>query len=321
MVKRKERQLSREDLIAKHLKERAQYWLKSTPQFVPTKTAEGVQLFLFDQKLEEHCFILFLGECTDPLWFDSVQLFQTLLARYPALPWTPGCILPLRYHFLREEKFYARLDVGDTLDQLLLVLDPITEFAQLLNCVDHPTIVFYSGPRQLKSWDLHKNKLNEISQDLEFLLQAELRKKDKGLPMPLVYKADRKLSQSLKRFPIQQGLSGSWGPQLGGTTPTGAACKMRIDIETTKAYAILDIPTDHSNTRIVVKWSGNPILESLAGANIKFSMGQSVVEVDKSTGIYELLQSTDGLVNGFLELEFPDPKESNVLYYGIEILE
>jgi hypothetical protein len=320
--KRKERPLTRDEMIERGKTERTEQWLHGEPQFMALpKPGGSAEFFAMNQETKDHVFIIFLGEATVPDVDSAFLLFQALNKRYVRLPFVCGFVIPPRYPFTLRKDFYTRFEPHDEFKECFLWLDPTQEISRAFSISSDPTISVFHDGKEIKRFSMRETS-DDWSLGIEEVLQNILREHDPGLPLPKRRSMDIPPTPTMEARPLREGLSGAWVAHLGGALSSGPGCKVSFPIDGFGVRLIIDLDKpEQSGGRVLVRWNGENVPEEYSGADIKFGLKtQTLVEIDHSTGVYEVLKSTQGSIQGTLELEVIEPTDFPVVYFGTLVL-
>ncbi len=320
-LKRKERPLTREEMITRGGIERAGQWLHGTPQFMALPSSGGPEFFPLAKTTQQNTFIVYMGEATDPELMPVFEAFRLINQRYVELPFSTGFVITPRYPFALKKTFYSRFEPYEEFKECFLWLDPTQEMNKAFSIPLEPTLVVFTKGREFKRFEL-RGKNTEWSHDLESALQTILKTDDPGIPLPRIAPMEIPTAHAVEMRPLREGLSGPWVPHLGGALSSGPGCKINVSIEGTGALLILDLDkAEQAGGRILVRWNGENVPERESGAQLKFGLqAQTLVEINHSSGVYEILKSSDEPLSGNLELEVIEPTDFPVLYFGLMVL-
>lgn len=320
-LKRKERPLTREEMIERGSTERTGQWLHGAPQFMALPSPSGPELFPLSKATEQNTFITYVGEATDPELSPVFEAFRVLNQRYVELPFSTGFVITPRFPFALKKSFYSRFDPYEEFKENFLWLDPVQELNRAFSIPLEPTLLIFSKGKEAARFALRETK-GDWSRELESVLQSILKSDDPGIPLPRIAPMEIPPARAVDIRPLREGLSGPWIPHLGGALSSGPGCKVNVSIEGTGALLILDLDkAEQAGGRILVRWNGENVPEKESGAQLKFGLqAQTLVEINHSTGVYEILKSTGEPLSGILELEVIEPTDFPVLYFGLMVL-
>ena len=311
-LKKKERVLTQDELKIKLNKDFAPFWINSEVLF-------GPNLFPVSDAFSKKVTLLFLFDIADFTTEKTIEILNLWAHKYINLQWGGVLVFQQKHAFLKNPKFFERYK------NQKIFIDSFGELFKRFGSENEPVAVVLKNGEFVSSIPLNPNFSDAFLQ-IEQQLQVSLRTDDLGLPLPFVEKTVQKNISSKQQSVTPENVS-TFGEWSGSSTM----------IMTEKNGSILSIPFKgkklrllamaHPNSRDPVKvsitfneksvtgaYKGSIIHEDMTGA----TAGQTIFELNKTTGIYDLINSENELT-GVMKLTFLNTYDNPAIFYEFRI--
>ena len=320
MAKKKEKILTVAELKEKIKKEKADFWIHSEPQLSLIQTQEGLKIFPISDSVEKQITLIFLMEASDYFTDRILELIETWKKRYASLGWKPILVFQQKYTFIMHKRFLERYKGFACFESLPLYLDTFGELYEWGGAKDTPTILLLNQGNLIFKAPLFPDYDHQI-QELEGKLQEALRLEDPGLPLPLIH--EYKISGLIDKktfYPKDVTLGGQWLEGQGTFMTDDIRATLTFNFTGKSFRFICSLHTQaRDNSRIVIKFNQSSISERFCGKNIKLDEKKNtVIEINTSTGIYEVFKSDDEM-SGVFEFIFKNAFESPIIFHEIKV--
>jgi hypothetical protein len=318
-IRRKEKQLTLPEIKEKARDHTKEFWMHGEPLLGFTPHLEGGALVPLAPKAESDLLAFFFLDPADYITdrvLETITLWHEL---YKKLPWTPIVVFRSNYLFLKNPRFFDRFRTMPSFQNLSVFLDDQGEWFQLKQ-VPGPTLLLSVGNETILSAELNDDYVSKLFL-AEQKLQSTLRRVDAGLPLVEVTKHESKSPIDLSRaLASETNLTGFWSNAESGLASDDPTAKISFPISGTHVRLIaVTHPQARENTKLQIFLDDLPVPASLHGAQVHpGDRNQSVLEINKFSGIYELIKS-DRKLNGTITLKFLNTLENPVVLYGLRI--
>jgi hypothetical protein len=317
-LRKKEKVLSPAEIKEKIKKDSASHWMHSEPLFGIYSFPEGPRLLAVSDNAEHEVLLVFLLDAADYVTDRILDALALWKDRYRKLNWKPVLVFQQKYQFLKNAKFYERYKASPVFHTIPIYLDPFGELFEKYGSQKEPVALFlnrgemaYSTPMMIDFPD----KLLEI----EAQLHRNLRQQDDGLPLPLLYRYDITApidQRQVKASEMTQ--TGNWidGRTSLITDDPHAVLSFGFEGKSLRLIATLH-PQARENAKIYITLDDQPLNHTLHSPLIhENDKGQSVLEINRNTGIYEILHSNQP-IRGIVKFHFHLVIETPVIFYEL----
>jgi len=304
VAKKRERALTPEEFKEKQLKDYTPFWIHSDVLF-------GTQLYPVDEAFTQQITILFLLDVAD---FTTERIFEEMKdwkLKYGKLPWMSVLVFQQKYAFLKNAKFFDRYK-----NQPIL-LDPYGELFERFGSQKEPVAVVLKNGQMVTSIPLLPNFSEKLYQ-LEHEFQRTLRAGDIGLPLPTPMTWAKKDVPADQEAILSDRVStfGEWNgtKALLMTEQNGAILSLPFKGRFFRMIAMAH-PNARESIRVSITLNEKPLPITTPGSLLhEDAKGASVFELNKITGIYDLVHS-DHELSGIIKLHFSNAYENGVVFY------
>ena len=315
-LKKKERPLSPEELKEKLRRETRARWLHGEPEFAFTSTPQGPMFLPLSKSMEKEITLLFLLDAADYVTHRTIEAIQIWKERYKHLPWNAVIAFQQKYLFLKIPQFFDPFKSIKSFATLPIYLDPFGELFEKFGSGTEPVVAMFSEGQLVYSTPLLPDFQSKIL-EIETTLQHQLRLRDVGLALPLLYQyqISAPVDQKMLR-PEDVILEGNWANagKAWATEDVKAVLTIPFEGKSLRWVAVLH-PEARENCRLMVTFNGQPVNQTMSGAHVKYDeKGNSLIEVTRNTGNYELIESQTE-IRGILKIQMINAMESPVIFY------
>ena len=318
VMKRKQKILTGDELKEKLIAQSADFWLHSDPLCAILLENEGPKLLPLSSETEHGVIALFLldfGDYSADRVFEILSFWRTI---YKKLPWKPVIAFQQKYLFIKNPKFLERYRNIPQFLKTAIYLDPLGEWHEFYQAKDQPTLLlFHEGNLIFKeklSPDFYKSMISAENQ-----LQEVLRLEDPGLPLPPIQKnipqstIDRKMI-----LPETLAQTGHWVQANRSLVTDDSQAALSFEFEGKHLRLLCTThPQARENSRIQVLFNQEPLAIARHGEHVHLNdKGLSVMDINKNTGIYELISSEEAL-KGTVQIKFLNAHENPVILYEL----
>jgi hypothetical protein len=167
-----------------------------------------------------------------------------------------------------------------------------------------------------------QNNFSEQFYETELKFQEILRANNPGLPLfavetkPLTLPTDRE-SKSYSDFMLE----GYWTRAGDAITTEDANAKISFPFQGTYLRLIaITHPKAREGAKAQIFLNDTPLAQKLYGTHVHpGDRGQSILEVNKHTGVYEIIRS-DEMIQGTISIKFLNTLENPVVVYGLRLV-
>jgi hypothetical protein len=319
-TRRKERPLTLEEIKEKLIQAAGENWLHGEPLCGYTSLIDGGKIIPLSPKVEKSILVLFLLDAGDYTSDRALEALMRWQERYRKLPWTPIIAFRSKYLFQKVPRFFDRFRHIASFQALPLVIDPQDEWFQYFEAKG-PTLVFSYEGNTLFNEALLPDFAEQI-ENAERKLQENLHVRDPGLPMlevepiqvSLPIDTDRKLCTEIAQ-------SGYWSAAGNAIASDDTNAKLSIPFSGTHLRLIaITHPQARENTKALIFLDDVPLNASVHGGNVHpGDRNQSVFEINKYSGVYELVKS-DRKISGTITIKFLNAHENPVMIYELRFV-
>jgi len=317
-LRKKEKPLSIEEIRQKIKKDSAAHWLHSEPLFGLAAFPEGPKLLTLSEADETPLFVVFLLDAGDYLTDRVIEALNLWKDRYRKLGWKPVVVFQQKYLFLKNAKFYERFKSFPVFPTIPIYLDPFGDLYEKYGSQSEP-VVFFLNQGELTYSAPISNDFGVRLSEIENQLHQNLRQRDPGLPLPLLYEYEIDAPCDTRTFRINDVTrAGQWidGQNSLVTDDPHATLTFGFEGKCLRLIATLH-PQARENARIHVTFDDQPVHLSIQGAQLHPNdKGQSIVEINRNTGIYEIIQSNEP-IRGIVRIHFHLVIETPVIFYEL----
>ena len=307
-IKKKVRTLSPAEYRENQKKEYASCWINSEVIF-------GANLFPVQESFTQKITILFLVDAADYTAERIMEVMQLWNQKYLNLKWDDVLVFQQKYAFIKNQKFIDRYK------HQKIFLDTFGELFERFGSKTEPVAVLLKNGEFVSSMPLLPKFTDQIFQ-LELELQKSLRNDDIGLPLLAPEKFIK------KNVPIEQQ---SFTPET--VTTFGEWSGTNDLLITQKNGSILSIPFRGKHLRFVgmahpdsrepikalITFNEKPLNSSVqTGIIHEDSTGATTIEINKITGVYDLIQSENEIA-GVLKISFINAYDNGLIFYGFKV--
>ena len=319
--RRKERPLSPEELKDKLTTTTAPHWLHSEPLCGLSPPVAGItQMISLTEIAEKELLVIVLLDAGDYLTDRMVEVVAEWKSRYRNLGWRPVIVFQQKYIFLKNSRFFDHFKNVSAFNVLPVYLDPDGTWYQHFDSKTAPKIVFLAQGTILFSMSLDQNFTSKI-EDIELKLQETFRLEDAGLPLPKVRQTSLKLPLDHAKISSEQTVqTGHWVKSSESLASDDSQAALSFEFEGKSIRLIATThPKARENTRALILFNDQPLPLIAFGDELHANdKGQAVMEVNRNTGIYEIVQS-DTTLKGTLKIKFINAPENPVIFYEVRI--
>jgi hypothetical protein len=306
--KKREKEITPEQMKEKFRKEFSSFWLNSEVLF-------GANLFPVANSFSQEVTIIFLLDASDFTTERVCEIMQSWSVKYSKLPWTPVIAFQQKYAFMKNSKFLERYR------NQKIYLDVFGDLFERFGSGSEPVAVLLKNGELISSMPLLPN-ISESLYALESELQKCLRLDDPGLPLPVPEKWAK------KGLPMSQNVISA-----GNVTTSGEWNSTETMLFTENNNTTISVPFKGKHLRMIAMAHPNA-LEPVK-ASITFNekslyngiqgpivhddnTGASIIEINKTIGNYDMIQS-DHEISGIVKITFTNVYDVGVIFYGFRI--
>lgn len=317
-LRKKEKTLTLAEIKEKIKKDSASNWLHSEPLFGIGSFPEGPKLITASESAEQEVLLVFLLDAADYVTDRILDALTLWKERYKKLNWKAVLVFQQKYQFLKNAKFYDRYKAFPVFQTTPVYLDPFGELFEKYGSQKEPVALFLNRGEMAYSTPIMNDFQSKLL-EIEAQLHRNLRQQDDGLPLPLLYRYDITApvdTRQIKASEMTQ--TGNWidGRTSLITDDPHATLSFGFEGKSLRLIATLH-PQARENAKIFITLDGQPIPHSLHGPMIhENDKGQTVLEINRNTGIYEILNSTQPM-RGILKFHFHMVIETPVIFYEL----
>lgn len=318
-IRRKEKQLTLDEIKEKARDHTKEFWMHGEPLLGFTPHLEGGALVPLAPKSETDLLAFFFLDPADYVTDRVLESITHWHELYKKLPWIPIVVFRSNYLFLKNPRFFDRFRAMPSFQNLAVLLDDQSEWFKLKQ-INGPTLILSIGNETILKTELKEEYVSNLFL-AEQTLQSALRKVDQGLPLIEVTKYESKCPIDLLNvLASETSLSGFWTNAESGFASDDPNAKISFPFSGNHIRLIaVTHPQARENTKLQIFLDDLPVPASLHGAQVHpGDRGQSVLEINKFSGIYELIKS-DRKLSGTITLKFLNTLENPVVLYGLRI--
>ncbi len=320
MARRKEQPPSPEEIKQKIIAAQVPFWRNSEPHCALTLVGDAIKPIPLSTTAEQSLIILFLLDLGDYTTDRICEVLTDWRQKYRDLPWSPVLIFEQKYLFLNSPKFLERFKTNAAYNTSPIVLDAQGEWFQHFQTNGEPYVVFLNQGNVVLKEKLWPD-LNKRIDFLDEQLQELLRINDPGLPLEEIIprapfeKMDRKV---IKADGVIQG--GVWTQANQSLLSDNSQAALSFEFEGKYLRLIsLTHPQAREDCKVLVTLNDQPIPVPSHGAHLhKADKGQSQMEINRATGIYELI-SSESVMKGKIKMTFTNAVENPVIFYELRV--
>ena len=319
-IRRKEKTLTLEELKEKMTQAAEENWIHGEPLCGYTSLIDGGKLIPLSPKVENSILVIFLLDSADYATDRALEALTKWQDRYKKLPWTPVIAFRSKYLFQRNLRFFERFRQIGSFQAIPLVIDPMNEWFHFYDAKG-PTLVFsYRGQTVFKESLVpdFPAKIELAEQKLQDTLHIE----NPGLPVLEIEKPKLLLPiDHSTKLPNEITQSGYWTVAADSIASDDPNAKLTVPFSGTHLRLVaISHPNARENTKAQVFLDDVPLIASLHGSQVHpGDRGQSVFEVNKYTGIYEIVRS-DRKIQGVITIKFTNALENPVVVYELRVV-
>ena len=314
-LRRKERPLTLDEIKEKISVSTKEQWTHCEPLCGYTVLVENGKLIPLSPKAENTIFIIFLLDVADYATDRILELLMSWQERYRRLPWTPILAFRSKYVFQKNQRFYERFRHINAFPTIPIFIDQQKDWFNYFDCAS-PSIVFYSQGNLIFKSSLGED-FSEQVRLAEVKLQETLHLNNPGLPLFAVEKIslDKPIDRS-SQLHSDMSLSGYWTLTEGSMATDDPNAKITIPFSGTHLRLVsITHPQARENTKAQIFLDNKPLSPALHGKQVNSGdRGQSVFEINKYAGIYDLVQS-DRLIQGTISIKLLNALENPLMVY------
>lgn len=319
-MRKKEKPLSIDELREKVRKESSANWTHNEPLFGIANTPEGSRLISTSEITDEQVLVVFLLDAGDYVTDRIFEVLGIWKERYKRLNYKPVLVFQQNYMFLKNKKFFERFKNVPLLASLPIYLDPFGELFEKYGSTQEPTVFFLNRGNLTYSTSLKPDfgtKLLEV----EAQLQKNLRVEDPGLSLPLLYQYEISAPVDVRAVkPSELTRDGQWidGRTSLVTDDPHATLTFGFEGKNLRFISTLHAQA-RENAKIQITFDGGPVPRALLGSGVHANeKGQTILEITRNTGIFEVIQS-DAPVRGIVRFHFFSVIETPVIFYELRV--
>lgn len=304
-LKKKERALTPEEFKAKQKRDYDPFWINTEAIF-------GANLYPIAEVFSKQVTVLLLLDVAD---FTSERIAELLIQwnhKYSNLKWDGILVFQQKYAFLKNHKFFEKFK-----NQKIL-LDPFGELFERFGSDKEPVAVILKDGELVSSIPILPN-FTEMVVQLELQLQKALRIGDQGLPLPMVEKPVKKNLPMEQKIISPEGVStfGEWNgnKNLLTTEKNGSIIAFPFRGKFLRLIAMAH-PNSRDAIKVSIAFNEKSLPIALQNSLIhQEELGVTTFEINKSSGIYDLIQSETELA-GVVKLTFLNAFDNGAVFYG-----
>ena len=307
-IKKRERTLTPEEFKEKQKRDYAPFWLHSEVLF-------GAKLYPVSETFKKNVTIIFLLDVAD---YTTERIAEQLLAwnqKYSKLPWQGVLAFQQKYAFLKNQKFFERFK------NQIVFLDPFGELFERFGSKKEPVALILKNGEFISSMPLLPN-FPEMVFKLEMEFQKTLRLDDDGLPLANIEKWNKKNAPTEQNTvtPEQVSTFGEWNGSntLLITEKNGSILSAPFRGRLLRLIAMAH-PNARDPIKVSIMFNEKPLSNSIQNNIIhEESNGTTVFELNKTNGIYDLIQA-DHELTGVVKLTFLNAYDNGAVFYEFKI--
>jgi hypothetical protein len=318
MALKRKKALTPEELREKLNTEKAPFWHNGEPYFSVIQTPQGLELFSLQEIFGKEVIALFLLDVADYTTERVMDVLDLWKARYKGLGWKPILVFQQKYLFLKNPKFFDRYKNHSAFLSTPIYLDIFGETHEWANSAQQPCLLLLTQGKIF-----YKDSLNgPFAQKIlaaETRLQEALRIEDAGLPLPILSLDPQPLLLDTQTIRIDQvTLNGNWIEGKGSLLTEDSQSTLTFPFEGNSLRLAIDLhPQSRENARIQITLNEQPVKESNFGPALRNDeKGNSILEVNEKSGIYDLFVSPEKL-RGIFKLHFCSPHP--IIFYELRV--
>lgn len=307
VLRKKERVLTPAEFKAKQKRDYAPFWFNTEVLF-------GANLYPVAESFENNVNVLFLLDVADYTTERVLTLLDYWDDKYGKLNWNGILVFQQRYAFLNQAKFFERYK------QQKVFLDTFGELFQRFGSENEPVAVILKNNELITSMPLSKN-FSQTAMQLELELQKSLRMGDPGLPLAAPGLLPEKSSKGQQSVgPDGVSTFGEWNGTntLLVTEKNGSIISVPFKGKNLRLIAMAH-PNSRDNIKIGITLNEKHISNAAQTSLIhEDNNGDTFFEINKTTGIYDLVQS-DTELTGVIKLTFLNAYDNGAVFYAFKI--
>jgi hypothetical protein len=319
-IRRKEKPLTLDELKDKLSAASIENWIHGDPLCAYTPLIDGGKIITLSPKVENSLLMIFLLDSADYATDRSLEVLTKWQDRYRKLAWTPIIAFRSKYDFQKNPRFFDRFRQMGSFQALPLLIDPQDELFSFYDAKG-PTLVFSDRGETIFNELLQPDFEKQVER-AESSFQQTLHRRDPGLPLLEVEPTKLVLPiDHATQTATQLGPSGYWTNAENSIASDDPSAKLTIPFSGTHLRLVaITHPNARENTKAQIFLDDVPLASNIHGAQVHpGDRGQSVFEVNKHTGIYELVKS-ERKIQGVISVKFLNALENPVIIYEARIV-
>lgn len=307
-IKKREKELTADQIKEKFQKDYRPFWLNSEVLF-------GANLYPVAESFAKEITIIFLldaGDFTTERICEAMQLWSS---KYAKLPWSPVIAFQQKYAFLKNTKFLDRYRNHK------IFIDVFGDLFDRFGSGKEPVAVLLKNGQMVSSMPLLPDLSGSLLK-LEGELQKALRFDDAGLPLQIAEK------WSKKGAPMQQTMV-----LPSSVTTVGEWTGNDAMLFTENNNSVISVPFKGKHLRMVamahpnslepikasITFNDKSLYNGIQGSLIHDdNSGNSIFEINKIIGNYDLIHS-DHELTGIVKITFLNVYDIGVIFYGFKV--
>jgi hypothetical protein len=317
-IRKKEKPLTREERIEKIKKDSGPHWIHSEPLFGLTPSATGPQLLATSDVTDEQILVIFLLDAADYLTDRVIEVLEIWKTRYKKLAWKPVVVFQQKYIFLKNPKFFDRFKNHPVYQTLPIYLDPFGEIFEKFGSQTEPVALIMNRGQLVYSAPLSPNFAGQLL-ELERCLHRTLRQDDVGLPLPLLYSYEIDAPIDTRLIHAEEVTqNGQWAVTRSSLATDDPHAFLTTGFEGKSLRLVATLhPNARENAKIHITFDGAALPQNLLSPMVHTNdKGQSILEINRNTGVYEILHSKHA-IRGVLKLHFHGVMETPIIFYEL----
>lgn len=316
--KKREKTISIEELKEKLITSSTQNWLNGEPQCAILPTPEGPKILWLYPKDTPSIVVLFLldvGDYTTDRVFEQIVKWRD---KYKKLSWKPIISFQQKYSFVKHSKFLERYKAVPQFNKIPIYYDPLGEWFEQYQTKDQPHLLFFNQDNLVFKEPLLPD-FSKMMDQAENQFQEILRMDDPGLPL-IDVQVSKTIEPTDKKFIPPESLTqmGRWVPANRSlvTEDTQAALSFPFEGKYLRLIGATH-PQAREGSRIQVSLNNEPLPIPVHGEHVHMNeKGVSIMDINRTTGIYELIASED-VLKGTIQLKFLNALENPAIIYEL----
>ena len=317
-MKRKEKQLTLEEIKAKLIQQSQESWIHSDPLLALLPTTEGMKPLPLSPAIEQALTVILLFDFTEYAFELLLSAVERFSEEYKGLPWKVIIAFEPKYLFLKDLRFFDRFRSSKLFSQIPLYIDQRGEWFDHFKAKEASKIVLLDKGQEVLNFDLKSGVADQIAR-FEKTFQDALRVEDPGLPLLEAVPRELKSPGDRRICPARElTLGGNWIQGGDFAVSEDSNANLSFFFEGTRLRLVgIPHPNARESTRFVVLFNDEPIVSAHYGSAIRLGdKGTSVSEIDRTHGIFEIIDSENTL-KGTIKIRFLNALENPIIIYGV----